>query len=122
MVLGEVHWLHGRSSKVFQEKHFRWNFYLILSLLNPLTLLILFMKGNFLYCSSFFTFGIGSVTLICVGAYFQLNSMANFIRLKLQSKNLHIKPISHLVLKTPKGIYQKITDSCDDINLCFGVQ
>ena len=28
MVLGEVHWLHGESSKVGQEKYFRWNFYL----------------------------------------------------------------------------------------------
>lgn len=94
----------------------------------PLTIFVYVMIGNplkvllFCYSSIFFTFGIGSVSSLTIALYLRLNSMANFVRLEIQSGNSKNRRSTRLIIKTLAEMYQKLSDSSDDICLCYGVQ
>lgn len=87
----------------------------------------------FIYSSLYFCLSVGSITVYIMGVYLRINSIADFLKLRLLLKSLLFRG-NMLVIKskdqqddvevisTLMDIYNDILDTCDEINICFGFQ
>lgn len=120
-------------------KLLRWNSGIIvvsISLIFPLLVMVYFMDSSvlkiplYLYTTLNFTICVGSVTCFVLSVFVRLISVNEVLKLQLsrrsEEKIILVKAIDRKddveVIRTLADIFSDLMDTCDDINVSYGIQ